>query len=149
MENSLNSTADCLLWLDSFWGLFGFGDCAKYILTQDNLLILKSLAILFVVFVATIASRFAPFIVFAKGNVPKRLLSLGEALPPAMIGMLLVYCFKDTDFTSSPFGLNELTGIALVVLLYVVSRLGVLCVIGGTVGYMVLVQSEALSRVFG
>lgn len=111
--------------------------------------VFNSLAILTVVFIATFATRFAPFIVFAKGNVPKKLLSLGEALPPAMIGMLIVYCFKDIDFSVAPFGLNEAMGILLVALLYVVSRLGVLCVIGGTAGYMGLVQSDVLSRIFG
>ncbi|MGX3044558.1 branched-chain amino acid transporter permease [Helicobacter sp. T3_23-1056] len=132
--------------IESFLAFFGIVDVA---LSKDLFVVLDSLAILSVVFVATIASRFAPFVIFAKANVPKKLLSLGNALPPAMIGMLLVYCFKDIDFGISPFGANELAGIALVVLLYIVSRLGVLCVIGGTAGYMALVQSDVLSKIFG
>ncbi len=74
--------------------------------------------------------------------------SLGKLLPPAMIGMILVYCFKSIELSSAPFGLNELLGVAIVAALYLASKMGVIAVIGGTICYMALVQTSALEGLF-
>ena len=44
----------------------------------------------------TILLRALPFLVFRK-NTPDWLAYLGKVLPPAIIGMLVVYCLKDTN----------------------------------------------------
>lgn len=84
--------------------------------------------------------RFLPFVIFRNGKIPKALLYLGDVLPGAIIGMLVVYCFKETPVIAYPHALPELIAAAVVVGLYVWKK-NVLISIGvGTVLYMVLVQ---------
>ena len=54
--------------------------------------------------VVTILLRFLPFIVFRK-RTPPYITYLGEVLPPAMIGMLVIYCLKDVPPAQYPHGL--------------------------------------------
>ena len=61
----------------------------------------------------TILLRALPFLVFRK-NTPDWLAYLGKVLPPAIIGMLVVYCLKDTKISSAPFGIPELISALLV-----------------------------------
>ena len=82
--------------------------------------------------------RFMPFLIFGgKRPVPRLVLYLGRVLPFAMIGMLIVYCYKDVK---SWFGLPELIASALVVILHLWKRNTLLSILVGTVSYMLLVQ---------
>ena len=87
----------------------------------------------------TILLRFLPFLVFRK-KVPPCITYLGRVLPPAIIGMLVVYCLKDTVITSAPFGLPELIAGVMVVLLQAWKRNALLSILCGTVIYMLLIQ---------
>ncbi len=87
----------------------------------------------------TILLRSLPFLVFRK-KVPPCITYLGRVLPPAIIGMLVIYCLKDTVITSSPFGLPELIAAVMVVLLQVWKRNALLSILCGTAVYMLLVQ---------
>ena len=62
-------------------------------------------------------------------------------LPAAIIGMLVVYCLKDTVVTSAPFGAPELLAGLAVVSLQAWKRNSLLSILGGTILYMVLVQA--------
>ena len=55
----------------------------------------------------TVLLRALPFLVFRK-KVPAYVSYLGRVLPPAIIGMLVIYCLKDTAVTAAPFGAPEL-----------------------------------------
>ena len=87
----------------------------------------------------TILLRFLPFLVFRK-KVPPCITYLGSVLPPAIIGMLVIYCLKDTVITSAPFGLPELIAGVMVVLLQAWKRNALLSILCGTVAYMLLIQ---------
>ena len=87
----------------------------------------------------TILLRFLPFLVFRK-KVPPCITYLGSVLPPAIIGMLVIYCLKDTVITSAPFGLPELIAGVMVVLLQAWKRNALLSILCGTVIYMLLIQ---------
>lgn len=87
----------------------------------------------------TILLRFLPFLVFRK-KVPPCITYLGRVLPPAIIGMLIIYCLKDTVITSAPFGLPELIAGVMVVLLQAWKRNALLSILCGTVVYMLLIQ---------
>lgn len=87
----------------------------------------------------TILLRSLPFLVFRK-KVPAYITYLGRVLPPAIIGMLVIYCLKDTVITSAPFGLPELIAGVMVVLLQVWKRNALLSILCGTAVYMLLVQ---------
>ena len=87
----------------------------------------------------TILLRFLPFLIFQK-KVPRYISYLGHVLPPAIIGMLVIYCLKDTRITAAPFGAAELLASLLVVLLQAWKRNSLLSILAGTAAYMLLVQ---------
>ena len=89
----------------------------------------------------TAGLRFAPFLIFRKGRqTPAVITYLGKVLPFAIMGMLVVYCLKDVNLTSAPFGIPELMGCALVAGVHVWKRNTMLSIGAGTVCYMLLVQ---------
>ena len=83
--------------------------------------------------------RALPFLVFRK-KVPAYVSYLGRVLPPAIIGMLVIYCLKDTAVTAAPFGAPELIAGALVVILQAWKRSTLLSILSGTAVYMLLIQ---------
>ena len=99
----------------------------------------KSLAIIVVTAVVTALIRFSPFLIFHKGT-PKPILYLGKVLPHAVMGMLVVYCLKNTSFISAPFGAPELLAILFVVIVHKWRHNTLLSVAGGAICYMLLVQ---------
>lgn len=100
-----------------------------------------SLMIILVVSVTTFITRLIPFVIFPKGKeIPKVIQYLGRVLPPAVIGMLVIYCFKSVRLTAFPFGLPEVIAGAVVVLLHIWKRNNLLSIGVGTVLYMALVQ---------
>ncbi len=87
----------------------------------------------------TIMLRAAPFLIFKK-KAPAYIMYLGQVLPAAIIGMLVVYCLKDTDFLSAPHGAPELIAGLLVVGLHAWKRNILLSILAGTAAYMLLTQ---------
>lgn len=91
--------------------------------------------------VVTAATRFLPFLIFGKkDSTPPVVTDLGKVLPCAIMGMLVVYCMKDVQFFSAPFGAPELIGCLIVALLHIWKRNSLLSIGVGTVCYMLLVQ---------
>ena len=88
---------------------------------------------------ATALIRFFPFLVFRK-NTPKVVLYLGEVLPYAIMGMLVVYCLKNVSLFSGSHGIPEAISVALVVLLHKWKHNTLFSIAAGTVCYMLLVQ---------
>lgn len=90
---------------------------------------------------ATMLTRFLPFMVFSgKRPTPKYVQYLGNALPTAVFGMLVVYCLKNVSILTGSHGLPELIAIAVTVGIHLWKRKMLLSVAGGTVCYMLLVQ---------
>ena len=89
--------------------------------------------------IVTMLLRFLPFLIFNK-KTPAYISYLGEVLPSALIGMLVIYCLKDMTFIESPHGLPELIAAAAVVGLQIWKRNSLLSILSGTVVYMLLVQ---------
>lgn len=89
----------------------------------------------------TMLTRFLPFLLFPAGRqTPKYILYLGKVLPPAVFGLLVIYCLKDVSLFSGSHGIPELISIALVIVLHLWKRQMLLSIAGGTVCYMILVQ---------
>ena len=89
----------------------------------------------------TAALRFAPFLIFGRGKkTPALITYLGNVLPYAIMGMLVVYCMKDVEITAAPYGLPELLGCIIVAVLHIWRRNTLLSIGTGTVCYMLLVQ---------
>lgn len=94
-----------------------------------------------IVALGTMLTRFLPFIIFPEGKpTPKYIQYIGKALPPAVFGMLVVYCLKNVTLLAGSHGLPELIAVAVVVLLHLWKRQMLLSVAAGTVCYMLLVQ---------
>ena len=89
----------------------------------------------------TAALRFLPFLIFGENRtIPSALLRLGQVLPYAIMGMLVVYCLKDMRLTAPPFGIPEIIGCLVVTALHVWKRSTLLSIGAGTVCYMFLIQ---------
>ena len=90
---------------------------------------------------ATMLTRFLPFLLFSsKRPTPKYVRYLGRALPPAIFGMLVVYCLKNVSIVSGSHGLPELIAIAVTVGLHLWKRQTLLSIAGGTIAHMLLIQ---------
>ena len=99
---------------------------------------MKAVIIIAVMSVVTMLIRFLPFLVFRK-RTPKYVSYLGRVLPPAIIGMLVIYCLKDITPTLYPFGLPELIACACVVGVQVWRRNSLISILSGTIIYMLLI----------
>lgn len=94
-----------------------------------------------VIALVTIGLRFLPFYLFGgKRKSPEIMVYLGRVLPYAIMGMLVVYCYKGISVLTKPYGLPELLAGALVVLLHMWKRNTLLSIVAGTVVYMLLIQ---------
>ena len=100
-----------------------------------------SIALIAVMAAVTMALRFLPFLVFPEGKkLPRFLEYLGAVLPGAIMGMLVVYCFKSTSVVSWPYGMPELIASAIVIITYLLFKKSLISIGLGTVAYMLLVQ---------
>lgn len=93
------------------------------------------------VVLGTMVTRFLPFIIFPEGKEPPELVKyLGKVLPYAVMGLLLVFCLKDVP-GSGTYGIPEAISIFVIAALYLWKKNMFLSIAGGTVLYMVLVQT--------
>lgn len=93
------------------------------------------------VVLGTMLTRFVPFLVFPPGkSTPKYIQYLGSVLPPAVFGLLVIYCLQDVSLLSGTHGIPELLGVSIVVLLHYWKKNMFLSIAGGTIAYMALVQ---------
>ena len=94
-----------------------------------------------IVVLGTMLTRFLPFLLFPAGKpTPKYVRYLGKVLPPAVFGMLVIYCLKNVSIFTGSHGIPEMLSIVLVVALHLWKRQMLLSIAGGTVCYMLLVQ---------
>jgi len=102
---------------------------------------LHSALIIAVIALVTMSLRFLPFLIFGENRqTPPLIAYLGQVLPYAIMGMLVVYCLKDVTISVAPFGIPEFIGCAVVALLHFWKRNTLLSIGAGTVCYMLLVQ---------
>ena len=98
-----------------------------------------ALAVIGVASAVTIAIRFAPFIIFRK-EPPAVILYLGDVLPYAIMGMLVIYCLKGVSFVSGSHGIPEMVSVFMVLLLHRWKHNMLLSILAGTVCYMLMIQ---------
>ena len=103
---------------------------------------METLGIILAVAAGTQLTRWLPFWLFPEKKQPPAVVTyLGRVLPPAMMGLLVVYCLRNVAWLSAPHGAPELIAIAAVAALHTWKRNVLLSIAGGTVLYMVLVQA--------
>ena len=102
---------------------------------------IQSLVIVSMVALATQITRWLPFLMFPENKQPpKVVLYLGRVLPPAMMGLLVVYSLRSTDLLTGSHGLPEAIAVAVTAGLHLWKRSTLLSILAGTAGYMLLVQ---------
>ena len=102
---------------------------------------LQTLVIILVIAFGTAVTRYLPFLLFPQDKEPPRFIrDLTTLLPPAVMGLLVVYCLKGVSLTAAPYGIPELIGVAATAALHLWQRNTLLSIAAGTVVYMVLVQ---------
>ena len=90
---------------------------------------------------ASVLTRALPFLLLSeKKPTPPIVRYLGNVLPAAVFGMLIIYCLKDTTFLNGSHSLPEIAGIIATVLLHLKFRQMLLSIGGGTAVYMTLIQ---------
>ena len=82
--------------------------------------------------------RAAPFLIFSKKEPPAALRFVEKCLPPLIIATLIVYCLKDIDFASSPYGAPHFVAIAATVGLHLWKKNSMISIFGGTILFMLL-----------
>lgn len=101
----------------------------------------QTLLMILAVALGAMITRFTPFLLFREMREPPRLVAyLGQVLPPAMMGLLVVYCLKGVSVLRAPHGLPELIAIAGIVVLHKWKNNVLLSIGGGTALYMILIR---------
>lgn len=101
----------------------------------------QTLVTILAIAAGTILTRALPFLLFPAGKeTPRFVKYLGRTLPFATIGLLVVYCLREVQVLTFPYGLPELLGVAAVAGLHLWRHNTLLSIGGGTLIYMLLVQ---------
>ena len=75
--------------------------------------------IVVIITIVSLLTKVLPFILLnRKKETPKVITYLGKVLPFAIMGMLVVYCFKDSKVIAYPYFLPEIIAASVVVLLH-------------------------------
>lgn len=101
---------------------------------------MNSLVYIAIASIVTILLRALPFLVFQKKETPEVISYLGNVLPYAIMGMLVVYCLREVSFLQNPYGIPELVGVGITVLIHVWKRNTLISILCGTISYMLLIQ---------
>lgn len=102
---------------------------------------LQTLITIAAVVLATVLTRFLPYIIFPEGRkIPGTVHYLGTYLAPAVFGLLVIYCLRTVDLFLPPFGAPSLIVSLVTVLLFLWKRGMVFPMAGGTITYMLLVN---------
>lgn len=103
---------------------------------------LQTLGIILAVAAGTQLTRWLPFWLFPEKKAPPAVVTyLGKVLPPAMMGLLVVYCLKGVSWTAAPHGAPELIAVAVTAALHWWRGNVLLSIAAGTAVYMLLVQA--------
>ena len=95
-----------------------------------------------IVVAATLLTRFSAFLIFPPGKkAPAFVQYLGKVLPAAVMGMLVVYTFKDTVVISYPYGVPELIALLVTAGMHLWKRNMFMSIGAGTIVYMLIVQN--------
>ena len=103
---------------------------------------------------ATMLTRFIPFMVFRPGKpTPKYIMYLGKVLPASVFALLVMYCLKNISFIASDtvsaesltFGIPtdtiaQLLGVAFTILIHAWRKSMMWSIAAGTIFYMILIR---------
>lgn len=103
---------------------------------------LETVYIIAAVAAGTQITRWLPFWLFPEHRpMPEAVRRIAALLPPAVMGLLVVYCLRNVSVAAAPHGLPEAIAIAVVAVLHCRWSNVLVSIAGGTAVYMVLVQT--------
>jgi branched-subunit amino acid transport protein AzlD len=103
---------------------------------------LQTFILILAVAIGAMITRFVPFLLFPENKEQHPIvIYLGQMLPPAMIGLLVIYSLKSVDVVGPAHGFPELLAISVVIAIHLWKRNVLLSIGIGTAIYMVLVQT--------
>lgn len=105
-------------------------------MTRYQIIITIVLAVL-----GTVLTRCISFVVFPNSQkIPDFVKYLGKVLPFAVMGLLVVFSYKDISFSDPNNVIIKLIASAIVIGLHVYKRNMLLSIAGGTIAYVVMLQ---------
>ena len=104
---------------------------------------LETMAMILAVAAGTVITRFLPFWLFPESKgIPRVVAFLGQALPPAMMGLLVIYCLKETDVLGPTHAIPEIVALAVIYVLHRMKHNALLSNAGGTADYVLLLRAS-------
>lgn len=101
----------------------------------------QTIIVIAVAAVCTFATRLFPFALFGKKKeLPETIKYIGNILPVAIVGVLIVYCLKDFVNGDINIIIPQLIAVAATALVHLWKRNTLLSMTVGTVGYMLLIH---------
>ena len=101
----------------------------------------QTFIIILVIALGTMITRFTPFLLFPDGKKYPRIIDyLGKVLPPAMMGLLIVYCFRNISFVSVNHGLPEILAALITLVLHLWNKNVLISICGATAAYIILIR---------
>ncbi len=94
--------------------------------------------------IVTFITRALPFVVLYKVSEHPVLIYLGRYLPPVVMVLLLIYCFRDLRFNEFTDGPAEILALLLVITLHLWRGNALFSIMGGTALYMYICQNSIL-----
>ncbi len=101
----------------------------------------RTIIIILVAAASTFSTRLFPFVLFGRNKeVPKFILYLGEILPVAILGALIIYCLSDITSCDINIIAPKLICVFATALVHLWKRNTLLSISVGTIGYMLLIH---------
>lgn len=101
----------------------------------------KTLVLIAVAAIITFALRAVPFVLFNdRRKMPDILVKLGQALPSAIMAVLIIYCLKDVGANLFTTGIPQIAAVAVVAVSYKWKHNTMLSIVMGTATNMCLIH---------
>ena len=97
------------------------------------------LVTILIIAAATLLTRAFPFLIFPENKAtPKVVTYFGHVLPPAILGMLVVYSLRDVSVVSAPWAVPELISVLAAAILQIAFRKSLVSILFSTALFITL-----------
>ena len=105
---------------------------------KESYSLMMALVAVFVSGAVIYGTRLLPFVAFSRKNPPAIIRFIEKYTPSLIMAVLVVYCFKDTSFLSSPFGTPHLAAAVASVVIHLLFKNSMVSIFSSTIIFMVL-----------
>lgn len=101
----------------------------------------QRLLLTFILVIGTQLTRWLAFLIFPENQkIPAFIHFLGNHLPPALMGLLVIYALKNINLAISPYGIPDLLAAGTTVLVYRWKENMAFGILSGTGAYILLMR---------